>query len=316
MPGFSQYDGPREYAQQYPKTFIASKAFNNDFFTYTTSKNASFNTVGTLGYVTTDAARCPVGRVLHATGKKLYPNVNPMNTFPGIAATGYISGTTLTVVTASSATIATNMFVLGALANTYITSGSGGTGSYQINTANSQTLGSAGSPVALTITASLLAGKKFLMAVYDPISQLNGYIDPSSSIFAKYDQSLDNAFDLGPTANGRTYSAAQAANPLGGLAGKLTMAPDSGALTYSNPVNAKNAVIGSVVSMSVNQNDTFTVNTTACTTTSKVIITPIYTGGNQFNLSVTAIGSGSFTVHNYCDANPVSNGGFNWMIIN
>jgi len=258
MPGFTQYDGPREYAQQYPKTFIASKAFNNDFFTYTTSKNAALQTVGTLGFVTTDAARCPVGRVLHATGKKLYPNVNPMKTFPG--------------------------------------------------------------------GSSLLTSKKFLMAVYDPISQLNGFIDPSASIFAKYDQSLDNAFNLGPTANGRTYSAAQAANPLGGLAGKLTVGPDSGTLAMASggtpgargansgqSVDAKNAVVGQATATYSN-GYYYTVNTTACLSTSKVLLTTTLTSGDINQATISTVAAGYFIFYNQNSSSSV--GAVNWMIIN
>jgi len=256
MSGFNNYDASDTYAQQYPKAFIASKAFNNDFFTYTTSKNSSFNTVGTLGFVTTDAARCPAGRVLHATGKKLYPNVNPMNTFPG--------------------------------------------------------------------GSSLLTSKKFLMAVYDPISQLNGYIDPSSSIFAKYDQLLDNTFDLGPTENIRRYGALQGATPLGGLAGKITMAPDAGTLAIgsgttqgsgsSGGVNAGSAVVGHITGLA---NATYNVNTTACTPTSKILLTAIWPEGvlnqapfvnivsanaNFFLFAMNGLGAGGAQIY--------------WMIIN
>jgi hypothetical protein len=256
MSGFNHYDASDTYAQQYPKAFIASKAFNNDFFTYTTSQNASFNTVGTLGFVTTDAARCPAGRILHATGKKLYPNVNPMNTFPG--------------------------------------------------------------------GSSLLTSKKFLMAVYDPISQLNGFIDPSSSIFAKYDQLLDNTYDLGPTANVRTYGALQGATPLGGLAGKLTMTPDSGALVAGSGttqgagsgagVNAGSAVVGQVTNCT---NSTYNVNSSACTPTSKVIVTPVYitaAAGTQPTVQVTVVAAGYFVF----TMSGLSAGGhnLNWMIIN
>jgi hypothetical protein len=261
MSGFNHYDASDTFAQQYPKAFIASKAFNNDFFTYTVSKNAALQTIGTLGFVTSDAARCPAGRVLHATGRKLYPNVNPIN----------------------------NTFPL--------------------------------TPVSGT---SLLAGKKFLMAVYDPISQLNGFIDPSASIFAKYDQLLDNTFDLGPTANLRTYGAAQAATPLGGLAGKLTMTPDSGALIVgsgttqgagsSAGVNAGSAVVGQVTNCT---NSTYNVNSSACTPTSKVIVTPVYitsAGGNQPTVQVTVVAAGYFVFT--MSGLTVAGHNLNWMIIN
>jgi hypothetical protein len=259
MSGFNNYNASDTYAQQYPKAFIASKPFNNDFFTYTVSKNAALQTIGTLGFVTTVEARCPAGRVLHATGKKLYPNVNPMN----------------------------NTFPL--------------------------------TPVSGT---SLLAGKKFLMAVYDPISQLSGFIDPSSTMFAKYDQLLDNTFDLGPTANLRTYGAAQAASPLGGLAGKVTMAPDSGILLMGSGdargtnggVNAGNAVIGRADNCT---NGNYAVNTTACTVNSKVIMTPIYntgTSGNPPQVQVTSINAGHFLFT--MSGLTAAGHHVNWMIIN
>jgi hypothetical protein len=261
MSGFNHYDASDTYAQQYPKAFIASKPFNNDFFTYTVSRNATLQTIGTLGFVTSDATRCPAGRVLHATGRKLYPNVHPMN----------------------------NTFPL--------------------------------TPVSGT---SLLAGKKFLMAVYDPISNLNGFIDPSSTMFAKYDQLLDNTFDLGPTANLRTYGAAQAASPLGGLAGRVTMAPDSAPLLAgSGPalggagnggVSAGNSVIGRVDNCT---NATYSVNTTACTVNSKVIITPIYitaAGGNPPVVNVTTVAEGYFIFT--MSGLTVAGHSINWMIIN
>jgi len=68
-------------------------------------------------------------------------------------ATGYISGTTLTITAVSSGTLAVNSQInaTGITANTIITAfgtGTGLTGNYTIN--NSQTIGSSGSPVAIT----------------------------------------------------------------------------------------------------------------------------------------------------------------------
>jgi hypothetical protein len=231
MSGFNYYDTEGSYAQQYPKSFIASKPFNNDFFTYTVSKDARFVTVGTLGFVTTNAALCPIGRVLHATGKKLYPNVNPMNTFP---------------------------------------------------------------------SGSLLTGPKFLMSVYDPISMLTGFIDPTSQMFAKYDQLLPNSFDLGPTANTAVYGAQQAATPLGGQLGRLTVSDsvvnDRGAVT---PLNA------SAGRLLVN-NGPLQVFTGSCTASSRIFLT---TDGNALAW-VTNVVAGSFQI--------TTNGGMNvnWLVVN
>ena len=68
-------------------------------------------------------------------------------------ATGYISGTTLTITSVSSGTLAVNSQITGTgvTANTIITAfgtGTGKTGNYTVN--NSQTVGSSGSPIAMT----------------------------------------------------------------------------------------------------------------------------------------------------------------------
>ena len=239
MSGFNYTDGSREYAQQYPKSFVSTRAFHNDFFTYTTSMNSSFVTVGTLGFVTTTAARCPAGRVLHATGRKIHPSVNPMNTFPG--------GT------------------------------------------------------------SLLTAPKFLVAVYDPISNLNGFIDPTSSMFAKYDQLLPNSFNLGPTANTAVYGAAQAATPLGGLAGKLTVS-DAGVSTNvaanSQSIQAGAAACGIA---QISGNSVVTVVTSACTATSRVFLT---TSGANLYYGVESVSDGSFQIRSNSTANVT------WLVIN
>lgn len=58
--------------------YISTAAFNTYFYTYTTSINASLETVGTLGAVSgADASNCPAGRVLRENGRKLYPSANP-----------------------------------------------------------------------------------------------------------------------------------------------------------------------------------------------------------------------------------------------
>ena len=59
------------------RSYVAVKAFNNDFFKYTVSMNAQYVNVGTLTAVTADDTLTPKGRVLHENGRKLYPGANP-----------------------------------------------------------------------------------------------------------------------------------------------------------------------------------------------------------------------------------------------
>lgn len=70
--GFTAYSNtPR-------RSYLATRNFQDDFYTYTTAMNAtSYVTTGTLTPVTSVAAQCPKGRTLRETGKKLYPGANP-----------------------------------------------------------------------------------------------------------------------------------------------------------------------------------------------------------------------------------------------
>jgi hypothetical protein len=119
--------GNKDMALGVSKSVVSTQAFNNEFYTYTTSMNSNFQTVGTFSLVSgASVSVCPANRVLHLTGRKLYPDVNPMNTFVGA-----------------------------------------------------------------------LSSPKFLVSVYDPISFLSGFIDPTSNTFAPFDQNLPNFFNLG-----------------------------------------------------------------------------------------------------------------------
>ena len=223
-----------DYAANVDRSVVSTKPFHENIFTYTTSVNASFQTVGTLAiHPSASAARCPTGRILHLTGRKLYPTVNPMTTLPG--------------------------------------------------------------------GSSLLTAAKFLVAVYDPISMINGFIDPSSSMFAKYDQNLPNFFDNGPTANGGSVP------PLGSLGGKLTL-HDSTTLTETDgvAVAAGNASVGQVVMV----NTTCVINTTACTATSRIFLSYSGAGSVATALSVTAIAANSFTISGGSGCT------INWLIVN
>ena len=77
----------RNYQASTDKSVVSTKAFNEEFYTYRTSTSALGVTTGIFTFVSgATATTCPRGRVLHLTGRKLYPDVNPMNTFAGGAA--------------------------------------------------------------------------------------------------------------------------------------------------------------------------------------------------------------------------------------
>jgi hypothetical protein len=150
--------------------------------------------------------------------------------------------------------------------------------------------------------SSLLTSAKFLVGVYDPITFITGFIDPSSSMFAKYEQNVPNFFDNGPTANGGSVP------PLGGLAGKVT-AQDCGLLFENTAgdgvsVAAGNASVGQVAMITT----ACSINTTACLSTSKVFLTQ--NGGTAAALALTAISTGSFSITGGTGTT------INWLVIN
>lgn len=212
------HEDPRgNYQQRTDRTLVSTKAFDTEFYTYTASKNpATGVTTGVFTVVSgATPTTCPIGRVLHLTGRKLYPDVHPMTTFVGTA----------------------------------------------------------------------LTAKKFLVSVYDPISFLNGFIDPTSNTFAKFDQNVPNFFDLGTAGSGVEWS--------GGGQGVDIHLVDSGALSTTTglTVAGKNASTGSVAI--TGGAGTVTVTTTAATTTSRIFLTQ--TAGTA-TTAVVVTASGSFTV--------------------
>jgi len=97
----------RNYNKQPQKAFVTTTTFNTKLFTYTTSVNSSFVTVGSLvANVAATATNCPENRVLHSNGKTLIPGVNPGVTKPLIgvfdpisALNGFIDATDPTFAT-------------------------------------------------------------------------------------------------------------------------------------------------------------------------------------------------------------------------
>jgi hypothetical protein len=71
-----------EWSAAPDKSFIATKAFNAEFYQYAAYRGTNFSMQGELVlHKDATANRCPAGRVLHANGKKLIPGVNPMTVF-------------------------------------------------------------------------------------------------------------------------------------------------------------------------------------------------------------------------------------------
>jgi hypothetical protein len=246
MSGSIYSNGRTDYAQGNAKSYVSTKPFKQEFLTYTVSTNSRFVIVGETGYVTSDDALCPAGRVLHVTGRKLYPGVNP-----GIT--------------------------------------------------------------------------KFLLSVYDPITFLNGFIDPSSSTFAKYDQNLPNFFDNGPTTNGSSIP------PLGGQAGKLTLGDGADATTaVTVAYNAGDATVGRLTITGAA--GTTQINTSGCRAGSRIFLTPL--NGVTQAFTVRAAGGASDVTIRVPMGYSVSNGSdgyfsittvgaslsaspiFNWVIVN
>jgi hypothetical protein len=230
-------EGCQDFAQATDKTVVSTAAFNGEFYTYTVSTNANLQKIGTFALVPgATTTTCPTGRVLHLTGKKLYPDVNPMNVFPGGAAP--------------------------------------------------------------------LTAKKFLVAVYDPISFLNGFIDPTSSTFVTFDQNLPNFFNTGRDGSGVEWS--------GGGQGADLRLVDANAVTgtLAKPLTASSGLTPYFANTTIN------IYTTAVTANSKVFVTRVGSPNNTGDYVYI-----SLTMASRFDITAVANGGngegrFFWLVVN
>ena len=73
-----------EWSTAPDKSFVTTKAFNLEFYQYSVSRSdrPPYTTTGVLSlHSSATTSQCPAGRVLHANGKKLIPDVNVMNSF-------------------------------------------------------------------------------------------------------------------------------------------------------------------------------------------------------------------------------------------
>lgn len=199
----------KSFHQQNQKTFLTTTTFNTKLFTYSTSVNAQFQTVGTLTpNASATATNCPANRVLHANGRVLIPGANPGVNSP-------------------------------------------------------------------------------LMGVYDPITSLNGFIDPTDPTFASYDVNLPYQYDLGISSVIAT---------LGGQGANLRAGIDSGRLTQTavnSGVNAGNASVGEFAFFTTAVNaSTISISTSQVTPTSRIFLTQTTSIGTPYAFSTT-IGGGA-----------------------
>jgi len=218
----------RDYQASKHKSLVSTRSFEGEFYTYTVTKNLFGVTTGVFSVVSgATATTCPGRRVLHLTGRKLYPDVNPMDTFVGTA----------------------------------------------------------------------LTSKKFLVAVYDPISFLTGFIDPTSNTFAKYDQNLPNFFNLGNSASGVQWSSGGSGAELNTVDAGTSVSTNSG-----GTFNAGYASVGQVQFSGNAAGNYITVYSTAVKSTSKIFISFATIGGDNRNLNISNVVDGSFSIWQYYTA--------------
>jgi len=238
------------------KSFITTQPFHTELYSYSVSRSdrPPYTTTGVLVLnKSATPGQCPAGRVLHANGKRLIPDVNVMNSFT-------------------------------------------------------------------VPTANTIQEKKFMLGVYDPVSMLNGYIDPTSATFAVYDKNRP-ASDYLLNATGATSEALS----LLGLGGQGSRLPAK--ILIGNPGTVVAAGASSVGSFTANigsigaQTNKIlaTVSTTSVTPNSIILLT-----GNLPYISVslgaidTVLCSFVVSVANLgvANLNATQNITVNWLIIN
>ena len=231
-------------------TFVSTQPFHGEFYVYTANGLS-----GNKGYITlvqgATPEKCPAGRSLHATGKKLTPGIHPMG------------------------------FLLG----------------------------------------KPLSNPKVLVSVYDSVSLLRGFIDPSSPAFTRSNMPVlqnqppqavqSNSSAPAPLAEVPPPVAAPVAPVAPVIPEKLTLAQRVvfPADDYTvNPAEAGSASLGTV--SNIPGKLAMKVNTTALTEHSMVFLTPLGRGPTLVAVSDLQPSLGQFTIAagSVCTVN--------WLIIN
>ena len=230
-----------EWSSLLQKSFNTTKAYNGEFYTYTTSRSANLTEIGTLVlHASATANRCPVGRVLHVTGRRLTPGVNPMTVFT--------------------------------------------------------------SPAGTTIQAP-----KFMLSVYDPVSMLNGFIDPTSGTFAVYDKNRPS-YDF-TTDNTAVTFGGQGTNIIFPATALNITALNNAAVTATADIGLSRAGALSFVLGATDAVTTLTVTASTVTTNSFVFIS----SNTATAVRVSSIIAGQFVI---TTTGAAENRTINFVIIN
>lgn len=295
------------YRQQPNKALISTKAFNSEFFSYSTYVDSSFNTRGTLvvnGAAT--ASLCPAGRILHANGKILTTGVNPDLTVGGTTYT-YLMGVLDSVtglngyINPASATFANydvNLPVQYDGGNQAIVPALGGQGA-------KLQVGPATLPVAIFTAVTNITGGTENRINVTAVAQgviLAGALISGAGIPAGATVSAYGTSSTTGTGGTGTYiisANATAAATITAVASQL-----SGGATQ----NARDSCIGQFV---MDGSGTTTVSTNACTATSYVFLQQL--AGDITSVPLVAPAVGSFVV---TSATAVNGGAYSFLIVN
>jgi hypothetical protein len=223
------------YKQQPNKAYQSTRAFatgGGALFSYSTSLNGSYQTVGTLTLnPSNSAANCPVNRVLHANGKVLIPGVNP----------------------------------------------GGGSGSGAVTPVDGS---AATTPNPLPFP---------LIGVYDPVSGLNGYINPQNSTWAVYDATMPANYDSGLSSVTSTLGG-QGAEPRFANTFFGSSSGNSAAATVN--ISSSHTGVITVPGTSV----TALTVTSAEVTTSSIVLLTLQSPAPTASLAISTISNGSFII--------------------
>ena len=173
-------------------------------------------------------------------------------------------------------------------------------------------------PMTSFAGACLLQAPKFLVGVYDPVSLLSGFIDPTSNTFSVYDTNY-NVGNFDGAVNGIIYNT-------DGQGSKLNVGVVNKTTATAGVINAGNASVGRAAFTAGQTN--VVVNTTAFGPNSLVFITNVGTG--YANVTYTSTGTNQFTIWSAgSPATAVAGGGggtvtiaatpslaVNWMVVN
>jgi hypothetical protein len=129
---------------------------------------------------------------------------------------------------------------------------------------------------------------KYYIGIYDPVTGLNGFIDPTDPVFAPYDANLPSTYNLGTSGT--------AAPPLGGVGQLLDVGVEGTGTQGSAGATvafANGETIGSVTLF--NGSTAVTITSSAITTSSKIFTTLVNRAAVVAHC-ITALSAGSFTV--------------------